>query len=303
MRDLDAGVAPGIITDPWPTQHDVHRDSLEDTPITDNMQTSMPLLHSTFDLEAFFARVHAGPARALLLDYDGTLAPFCNNPAEAVPYPGVVPLLDSIMAAGHTRLVIVSGRWTKDLIPLIGLKHQPEIWGSHGWERLMPGGSYKTPQIAPGVVKVLVHADEWIAQIEALGGLAERKPASVAFHWRGLSKNRVSEIRHRIFENWMELENNEGVAWHDFDGGIELRAAGRDKGFAVRTIVAELGPSAPLAYLGDDLTDEDAFKAVPDDGAAVLVRSQFRPTAANLWLRPPDELLGFLARWHETAGG
>jgi trehalose-6-phosphatase len=52
-----------------------------------------------------------------------------------------------------------------------------------------------------------------------------------------------------------------------------------------------------VAYLGDDRTDEDAFKALAGRGLAVLVREELRPTAAAVWLRPPVELLDFLQRW------
>ena len=262
----------------------------------------MQTLDQKFNLETFFGRVRAAAARVLMLDYDGTLAPFRINPAEAVPYPGVMPLLDEIQQAGHTRVVMVSGRWTKDLVPLLGLKRAPEIWGSHGWERLQPHGEYNVGRIAPSALEVLVTADEWIEEIEALDGRCERKPAALAFHWRGLDNAHVAGIREKIFEKWMELGHVNGLAWHDFDGGIELRAAGPDKGDVVRTLVAEAGPGAVFAYLGDDLTDEPAFKAMPEAGAAVLVRPQFRSTVASLWIRPPEELLEFLARWHRAAG-
>lgn len=264
---------------------------------------SMQTPGAKFDLEGFFARVRTASARVLMLDYDGTLAPFRVNPAEATPYPGVIPLLDEIQQAGRTRVVIVSGRWTKDLVPLLGLTHTPEIWGSHGWERLQPHGEYHVGRVAPSALEVLIDADEWIAEVEALGGRCERKPAALAFHWRGLDNVHIADIRGKIFEKWMDLIHGSGLAWHDFDGGIELRAAGRDKGDVVRTLVAEAEPGAVFAYLGDDLTDEPAFEAVMEAGAAILVRPQFRPTAAALWIRPPEELLEFLARWHQAAGG
>jgi trehalose 6-phosphate phosphatase len=256
-----------------------------------------------FDLEVFFARLRTAAVRVLMLDYDGTLAPFHVNPAEAVPYPGMIPLLDRIQQAGHTRVVMVSGRWTKDLVPLLGLQRAPEIWGSHGWERLQPYGEYLVGRISPSALEVLVTADDWIAEIEALGGRCERKPAALAFHWRGLENTRVAAIRDKVFEKWAELGDVNGLAWHDFDGGIELRVAGHDKGDVVRTLVAEAGPGAVFAYLGDDLTDESAFQAMPEAGAAILVRPQFRPTAAAHWIRPPEGLLEFLRRWHKEAGG
>lgn len=252
------------------------------------------------DMDHFFARVGAAPTRVLMLDYDGTLAPFHVDPAQARPYPHVVPLLDAIMDTGDTRLVIVSGRWIKDLTPMLGLKRLPELWGSHGWERLRPSGDYRTPLIQPQALALLVAVDDWIGEFEACGARAERKPASVAFHWRGLPDDHVHGIREALFQKWARLSPTDDLVWHDFDGGIELRAAGHHKGDVVRALAAEAGPHAALAYLGDDLTDEDAFKAMPNHGAAILVKEQFRPTAADFWIRPPGELIALLRRWHEA---
>jgi trehalose-phosphatase len=263
----------------------------------------MQALRPTFDIDNFFSRVRSSGTRVLMLDYDGTLAPFRDRPAEAVPYPGVIPLLNAIMEAGHTRLVIVSGRWARDLLPLIRLKRRPELWGSHGWERVGARDEYESAHVRPGVVEMLVAVDEWADEIESLGGRVERKPAGIAFHWRGLSGGRVAAIRYALAVRWSALASSNEIEWRDFDGGIELRAAGRDKGDVVRALVAEAGSSPALAYLGDDLTDEDAFEAVPAHGVAVLVREQLRPTAAHLWIKPPDELLQFLRRWHDAAGG
>jgi len=51
------------------------------------------------------------------------------------------------------------------------------------------------------------------------------------------------------------------------------------------------------AYLGDDFTDEDAFTAIKGHGIGILVRKEFRPTEADIWIKPPDELLSFLSDW------
>jgi trehalose-phosphatase len=256
---------------------------------------------SRLDIERFFTRVRSAPARVLMLDYDGTLAPFRVRPADATPYPGVIALLDGIMESGGTRLVIVSGRWTKDLLPLIGLKRRPEVWGSHGWERLPAGGEYDAVPVRSQVVARLEAVEDWAPELEAIGARTERKPAGIAFHWRGLSGDRIADIHRALAEKWTTLGSSTELGWHDFDGGIELRASGRDKGDVVRALSAESGHDAALAYLGDDLTDEDAFAAMPAHGAAVLVRDEFRPTAANLWIKPPGELIAFLARWLEVA--
>jgi trehalose-phosphatase len=263
----------------------------------------MQTLKPRFDVDGFFARVAKAPARVLMLDYDGTLAPFHVDPALAAPYPGVVPLLDAIVEAGRTHLVIVSGRWIKDLVPLLGLKRQPELWGSHGWERLGTDGDYRSARLRPLARMLLSSTDDRLVGLTALGARIERKHASIACHWRGLSNGQIVEIRAKLFEIWMELAHANELAWHDFDGGIELRAAGRDKGDVVRALAAEAGPDAALAYLGDDLTDEDAFRAMPDHGAAVLVQLRPRRTDASVWVRPPEELLEFLQRWHEASRG
>jgi len=88
-------------------------------------------------------------------------------------------------------------------------------------------------------------------------------------------------------------------------GGLELRVVGIDKGRAVDQILAGSPPEAAAAYLGDDLTDEDAFAALSGRGErvlTVLVREEWRPTRAEVWLRPPGGLLAFLGRWSRISG-
>jgi len=85
---------------------------------------------------------------------------------------------------------------------------------------------------------------------------------------------------------------------------VELRV-GRDKGGAVNAIMAEAGPGRPVTFLGDDLTDESAFRSVNGAEAphlSVLMRREWRETAADVWLRPPEELRGFLQQWVSALG-
>ena len=61
-----------------------------------------------------------------------------------------------------------------------------------------------------------------------------------------------------------------------------------------------------MAYLGDDQTDEDAFRAVGDigeKGLSVLVRTHVRETAADVWIKPPQQLIEFLENWLLASGG
>ncbi len=254
-------------------------------------------------LRAFFARVRRAKHRALLLDYDGTLAPFHVRPDQALPYPGVCPLLDDIIARTCTRVVLISGRWTRDLVPLLALKRRPEIWGSHGWERLGTDGNYVVGKPDESALQTLAEADTWSDEVIALGARREQKPACLALHWRGLAPERIALIRGKVKEKWSRIGPEAGLGLHDFDGGIELRVPGRNKGYVVDTLLREMGTDTAAAYLGDDYTDEDAFNAINGRGLPVLVRSEFRPTAAQCWLKPADELLAFLRRWQDACGG
>src|SRR4051812_45469800 len=131
---------------------------------------SVSTSNSTVAVEDFFSRLPRAMQRVLMLDYDGTLAPFRENRAEAEPYPGVRECLDALMEDTRTRVVLVTGRWTKDLLPLLQLRRLPEIWGSHGWEQLRPNGQYALAPISKGALRGLIEADEWTEQITALGG-------------------------------------------------------------------------------------------------------------------------------------
>jgi trehalose-phosphatase len=199
-------------------------------------------------------------------------------------------------------VVIISGRWTKDLIPLLKLRQLPEIWGSHGWERLRADGSHEIAKFDVRALRGLAEADRWMEQ-EGLAKRCEHKPGCLALHWRGLASKKIKEIRSKAMTKWTLLTQDTGLTLSEFDGGLELRVPGRNKGYAVQTILAEMDTGAIAAYLGDDITDEDAFKAIKGRGLGILVRKEYRQTAADLWLRPPKELMEFLSLWHKTRRG
>lgn len=263
----------------------------------------MRALSPGFDLSRFFERAARAPARVLMLDYDGTLAPFQVRPERAVPYPGVEELLDQIMDAAASRVVIVSGRPVGELAPLLNLNRRPELWGGHGWERLSPDG--RGARIVPDEsARRQLREGERIARgLAREGGRVETKPASVALHWRGASALAAAKMRDAVPQAWEPLAAEGDVELLQFDGGVELRARGRSKQHAVETVLREAADNGAVAYLGDDLTDEDAFRAVKPRGLAVLVRVELRDTAADLWIRPPRELLAFLRSWRDACGG
>ncbi len=256
----------------------------------------MTILNGHIDLDQFFIRLREGPERLLMLDYDGTLAPFTARRDQAVPYSGLRPILQALAAEKRCRTVIVSGRAAADLPPLLQLDPLPEIWGSHGWERLLPDGTYVPPPLDAQTDTVLAEERDWLRSLFPTERI-ERKPASVALHWRGLDHEIQMTLRSLASKRWTNLDRQAAVELHGFDGGIELRARGRSKADAVRTLLDEFSAPPVAAYLGDDQTDEDAFAALGHRGLRVLVRNEARPTAADLHLVPPGELFTFLEQW------
>ena len=248
------------------------------------------------EVEQFMNAVAQSPVSALLLDYDGTLAPFCLNRQQARPYPGMTALLQEIIVNGRTRVVIITGRNAHEVIPLLAVHPSPEIWGCHGLERLRPDGTCETRRVEEPVLHALADADRWL-RYQGLHNRAEFKTGAVAIHWRGLDEATAAETRGQVLLGWFPIAQSTPMELLEFDGGIEMRMPGRDKGDAVRTILDEIGPEVPVAYLGDDLTDERAFLALGTLGLSVLVRPEWRKTAAALWIRPPEGLWEFLTRW------
>ena len=258
-------------------------------------------------LSYFLASVAAAPQSILLLDFDGTLAPFRKDPARVKPWSGVVTLLDAIQATGRTKLALVSGRPAQDVSAKLGLSVPTEVWGLHGAEHLFPDGRMEFDKL-PLRKQILLNAARTALQDSGLavhsGIRIETKWNAVAAHFRGLTAHAAAIAAEKVRTIlWPFTEDETSDSSPDsplemlvFDGGIELRA-GRHKGDAVRQVIAESASAAPAAYLGDDTTDENAFEAIAGMGLSILVRRQWRPTAADLWIRPPEGLRQFLRGW------
>lgn len=238
----------------------------------------------------------SAPRRALLLDYDGTLAPLTADRARAVPYPGVRAALATVaLAPRRTAIWIVSGRTVEDLERLVGLERLADLWGSHGMERRSRHGRWTGAPAAPPAAAFL---DATAAALErgGAGALVERKRYGLALHRRGADTEAYARATALLHERAVEAPRH-GLVLEAFDGGVELRPRGFHKGLVVERAFAELGADAAVAYLGDDRTDEDAFAALSGRGLGVLVRPTPRRTRADAWLRPPKEVLDFLAAW------
>jgi trehalose 6-phosphate synthase/phosphatase len=228
----------------------------------------------------FWARLCAAPRRLLALDYDGTLAPFHADRLRAKPAPGIMEAVRTIRELPNQDLIFVSGRPVNELLGLIGEIDVPII-GSHGWEiRDRDGEINRSPLTAEQRTAL---ADAWRI-IEEHGWTAdsERKPAGVATHVRGMADREGLARLQQVRAAWQPLIDGHDTALEirAFNGGLELRACGRDKGVALAEYLQDVPPDTLPVFLGDDETDEDAFAALPPEGIGIKVGPLDAPTAA-----------------------
>lgn len=242
------------------------------------------------------------PRRALLLDYDGTLAPLIVDRDHAYPYQHIAELLDEISSTCGTHVAIITGREANDIPFLLRTKHRLEVWGCHGLERVRADGTYWRATFDPEIELSLQIAVERLRGY-GLAGRVETKPGCVAVHWRGLTELYSDEVKSAALDCFSRLSGMYGLYVEEFDQGVELRISGGRKGKVVETILSEIGNDSAVAYLGDDTTDEDAFRALNGRGLTILVRPEHRSTAAQFWLRPPDDVIWFLRTWLSTCTG
>jgi trehalose 6-phosphate phosphatase len=223
---------------------------------------------------------------ALFLDFDGTLVELAEAP-DAIAVPGGLhPLLGRLADRLDGRLAIVSGRAIGDLdrhlsLPGIALS------GSHGLELRLADGRVSAAASPDGLAAARTAIADFAAAVPGL--LVEEKPASIALHYR-----RVPDMAERVLAFMAALAAAAGLAVQQGKMVAELRPMGATKGDAVRMLMAEprFAGARPV-FVGDDLTDEDAFAAAAGmKGAGVLVGPS-RPSAASWRL---DDVAA-VARW------
>jgi trehalose 6-phosphate phosphatase len=255
-----------------------------------------------FRLDEFFAAFEWPTRPLLMVDYDGTLAPFRVDRYKARPWAGISELLTCIQKQGNTRIVVITGRPAAEIAPLLGIEPALEVWGLHGAERLHVDGRRELSE-APTPARDKLDEIHTRLRHDPLGGLFEEKANAAVMHWRGVPPQKAKLIEKQTRELFEPLAREYGLALLEFEAGLELRA-GPEKGDAVRTLLDEQQSDVPqpAAYLGDDITDEAAFHAISGRGLGVLVRREQRETAADIWLRPPEELKSFLLRWSSACG-
>jgi len=246
----------------------------------------------------FWRSVGSASHRCLVLDYDGTLAPFRTDRMKAFPLDGIVELLTTIRDDTETHLAIMTGRPLGELLALLGDLDVP-VSASQGSEFMFPDGRHETLVPSDRQRERLDRA-ETEAAAAAPGGRIERKIAGVALHTRGMDPDEAREIQKHVCGIWEEDSHDYGLDCRFFNGGIELRLKNIDKGTALNALLQDQPPESLCVYLGDDETDEDALLVLRGRGYGIKVGSPGIPTYAEGRLGGPADVREFLRSWIEV---
>lgn len=248
----------------------------------------------------FWERLSSAQSRFLALDYDGTLAPFRIERMEAEPLVGIPELLKQIQGRDDTTLAIMSGRPVFELISLVGNIGVTMV-GSHGFELRSPDGCIAIKKITSEQEEGLMEARE--RGVDAgLEKRLETKIASIALHTRGLSPDEASLMEDEVHETWGNLTARHHLEVKRFNGGVELRVTGWNKGDALEALLLDLKKETLCVYIGDDETDEDAFERIQPYGFGIRVGESSQPSKAHGFLPDTDSVKRFLQAWKDMTG-
>lgn len=231
---------------------------------------------------------------AIFLDYDGTLAPIVDHPEDAVISDGMREALAQL--SQQAKVSIISGRDNDTIRQFVQLPNIRYI-GDHGLDIDQPDGVQITSTNTNYFIPLLQNISKQLSQ--ALGSIAgvqiEPKKYDVAVHYRNAKKENESKIiktTKQIVQQYADLKIMPGKKVLDICPNIEW-----DKGKALQWILWQLHLEQPIIcplYVGDDLTDEDAFRALPAQGIGILVGDHGEKTYADLWLEDVMEVEKFL---------
>ncbi len=242
---------------------------------------------------------------ALFLDYDGTLTPIVARPELAILSDQMRATLRNL--AGRCTVAVVSGRDLPDVRKLVSVDNLFYA-GSHGFDIAGPGGFATVSEHGAEYLPILDQAERELrkdlAAIE--GSLVERKHLSIATHYRLVSDAEVPAVTavvERVKAAHPELRKTDGKKVYELQPDIDWH-----KGKAVLWLLQKLGLDGdevlPI-YIGDDITDEDAFRALQGRGLGIIVRDANRPTAADYQLDDPVQVGRFfeklIEKLNETA--
>lgn len=237
---------------------------------------------------------------ALFLDFDGTLTPLVPDPAEASLHPKVGETLRALAARDGVDVAVISGRALDDLQERVGVKGIVYA-GNHGLEISGREIQFVEPLALARRHLLLRMSEDLTRRLNSIPGAAiEFKELSLSVHYRRVRPDCVSEIELMVQEIVADSDSlfklNPGNMVWDIVPRI-----GWDKGSAAAWIRQRLnGGSGPVIYIGDDRTDEDAFRRFR--GEVTIHVGTANGTAAHYYVADPAGVHDFL-QWLRTNRG
>ncbi len=247
----------------------------------------------------------------LLTDYDGTLTPIMQRP-ELAKLPGNIrkSLLELVRITKLT-IGVISGRSINDLKNLVDIKG---IYysGNHGMEIEGPGLKYNFPLSKDFEIVFHTLCRLLVKELSGIPGvLVEDKGLTFSVHYRQVDRHRVQEVRDIVFQTVGGLSAVKKLKITTGKEVLEIKSAVEwDKGKAISLLIRQIIKRKELnnilyIYIGDDLTDEDAFKEVNkhNNCITIFVGGNNEGSNARFYLRSPEEVSVFLYRLLELTGG
>ncbi len=232
----------------------------------------------------------------LFLDYDGTLTPIVDKPQRALLSKKTKQLLSDLTRQRDYTIVVITGRALKDIKRLVGIKGIIYV-GNHGFEIEGPQIRFRSP-VYSGFRKILRELKpEILEQVSRFKGVfLEDKGFSLSLHYRLAKRSLISEIKTAFEKSVMEYMLTHKVKTNSGKMVMEIRPpVPWDKGKAVLWLFArqkfanKAVPLLPL-YIGDDITDDDAFRALRNKGIGVYVGTP-KESYARFYVRNTKEVL------------
>ena len=259
--------------------------------------------HLFEDWEVIQTRIQQARDLFLFLDYDGTLTPIVSRPEQALCPLEVKRLLKQLRDLPGVYPTIISGRSLKDLRRKVGVSGMIYV-GNHGLEIEYPDGR-REEKVFPARTKELKgitqHLKDSLKEIRGI--LFEEKGPILSVHYRNVDQKSHPRILQVLTEDLQQWEDR----WTMASGKLVLEIRPKvdfHKGKAVGEILKTFPSLRVLPiYLGDDQTDEEAFRVLKGQGISVFVGPASSLPEADFFLQDPDEVREFLYRCLEVRRG
>jgi trehalose 6-phosphate synthase/phosphatase len=229
---------------------------------------------------ALLQQYRAAARRCFLLDYDGTLVPFVEDPRLAGPDSDLLGLVGALGADGDNEVLIVSGRARRDLEEWFG-QLPVSLVAEHGVWLRSKGTEWRMLRAITTDWKERVRPILQVYVDRLPGAVLEEKEFSLAWHYRRADPEQASLRAQELLDDLAGFTRNIDVQVLEGNKVLEVRNTGVSKGAAALEWLAG-NPADFVLAVGDDRTDEDLFRALP--ASAYSVRVGLATTAARYYL-------------------